>query len=607
MEEESMSRGATSICGFLRIFWIFHSWELLCIPCILDWCPKLFLGFIDHITSFWHWLKRFLALYWKSLTVLIVPIALLPIILMDDKPENRCLYVLLLVGIFWSTVALPIPVTSMLPVILFPTLGILSTNETCEAYMSEENMSFISELIIALTVQHCNLHKRVALKIISVIGCSQRKLNFGLISVTMFISMWIPNSVAMTTMVPIIKAVLEGLENEGVCKLYIDNNDPENHERSSSWHHLGHSAKKPSKITMCYFMGAAFVTSIGSCGSLLGSGTNFALKYIYENKFTGQKIDNLQWMCFNVPLMLINTGATWLYLQWYFMGLFRVTSDEAIQYNLGNEGKKIVKKVIAKRYNELGPISQCEIQVALLLVVGIILYILNSALNSGFKEAPFSLLIVVALFALPANWNWLKFLTGKSSEFPRTRAQSLITWRYINRKLPWSLFFLLGCGFALARGSKASGMSKMLGSKLSSLGGLPFLVLLFLICLFTQIITEFISSIAIVNVILPILAELAISIKVHPLFLMYPSTISCSMGFHTIFGTPHNLIAAEVANIRTKDIAIAGLGPSIFSLLTIWAAFPTWGRVIYPEIGTFPSWANVTTSNDNNLINQPWL
>ena len=102
-----------SIYDLLRLFWIFHSWDLLCVPYTLDWCPKLFFASINHIKLFWYWLKRFSALYWQSMTIVIVPIALLPVILMDDKPENRCLYVLLLVSLFWSTVALPLRMCSI--------------------------------------------------------------------------------------------------------------------------------------------------------------------------------------------------------------------------------------------------------------------------------------------------------------------------------------------------------------------------------------------------------------------------------------------------------------------------------------------------------------
>lgn len=135
--------------------------------------------------------------------------------------------------------------------------------------------------------------------------------------------------------------------------------------------------------------------------------------------------------------------------------------------------------------------------------------------------------------------------------------------------------FLLGGGFALAEGGKASGMSKMLGSSLVVFQQLHFLVLLFLICLVCQTLTEFTSNVAIANVILPVLAEMALAIKVHPMMLMYPAALSCCFAFHMPVGTPPNAIVAGVGNIRTKEMAIAGIGPTIFTLITVWATFPT--------------------------------
>lgn len=166
---------------------------------------------------------------------------------------------------------------------------------------------------------------------------------------------------------------------EGLFKLYNIRSDEQNENMFGSTHRPN---KKPTRITMCYFMGAAYVTSIGACGSILGSDTNLAFKYIYETKFGNQKsIDFFDWMYFNVPLMLINTIGTWIYLQWYFMGMFRPNSIEANQYKLGKEGEKIVRQVIINRYNELGPISQQEIQVAILFIVSIALYFLRAPGN----------------------------------------------------------------------------------------------------------------------------------------------------------------------------------------------------------------------------------
>lgn len=149
------------------------------------------------------------------------------------------------------------------------------------------------------------------------------------------------------------------------------------HESRFLFYHSEHRHKKPSKITVCYFMGAAYFTSLGSCGSILGSGTNLALQFFYETRFHGQKIDFLKWMYFNIPLMLINAIFTWIYLQWYFMGMFRPHSKEAKEYNLGCEGEKIVRQVIIDRYNELGPISQQEIQVAAIIIISILLCFLR--------------------------------------------------------------------------------------------------------------------------------------------------------------------------------------------------------------------------------------
>lgn len=134
---------------------------------------------------------------------------------------------------------------------------------------------------------------------------------------------------------------------------------------------------------------------------------------------------------------------------------------------------------------------------------------------------------------------------------------------------------MLGGGFALAEGGKVSGMSSMVGESLQVFGNLHYVALILLVCIICQILTEFTSNVAITNIILPVLGEMATTIKIHPMMLMYPAALSCSFAFHMPVGTPPNAIVAGVANIRTKDMAVAGIGPTIFTLITVWATFPT--------------------------------
>lgn len=123
----------------------------------------------------------------------------------------RCLYVVCTMTIYWVTEAIPLPITGMIPMVAFPVLDVLSTEDTCINYMKETMVMFIGGLILAEAVEYCNLHKRLALKVISIVGCSQRRLNFGLTAVTMFVSMWISNTAAIAMMCPIMQAVLEVL------------------------------------------------------------------------------------------------------------------------------------------------------------------------------------------------------------------------------------------------------------------------------------------------------------------------------------------------------------------------------------------------------------
>ncbi|CAH0713487.1 unnamed protein product, partial [Brenthis ino] len=578
--------------------------------------------------TLWQRLSLFFSIYWKAVIVALTPLVLLPIPILYSASENgkayKCMYVVLIMATYWVLELLPLPVTSMLPIVLFPTMGILDSDKTCAAYMKETNMMFMGGLMIAAGVQHSRLPKRIALWTVQVVGCSHRRLNLGLTFVTMFISMWVSNAAATTMMVPIVDAILEVFEQQGLGDVYINKKKAlsENGKdlKPAQDKHVEEEAPMPSDITICYYLSIAYASTLGGCGTLVGTATNSAFKGIFDSEFpeVSGSVDFFWFMAYSTPPMLLMQLLVWISLQVTYMGLFRPNSDAAKRVNQASSGSLNTMKVIKEQYKGLGPVTFHEKASGTLFLLAVFLYIFR---KPGFmpgwadvvttmkvKDGVVSIFIVVLMFVLPMSVDFLKFFSSSASyeELAVSKpAPSIVTWNILKEKIPWGLLFLLGGGFALAEGSKATGLSAMIGSSLNGLHGLPPALVLLVVVLVTQFITEFTSNVAIANLILPVLANMARTLDMDPRYLMIPATLACSMAFHMPVGTPPNAIVAGVAHIPTSKMAVGGIGPKIITTLIVWGAYPTWGSLIFkPEdIAALekPTLTAATLKNNNTL------
>ncbi|KAH0953317.1 hypothetical protein HN011_002667 [Eciton burchellii] len=505
----------------------------------------------------------------------------------------RCGYVVLLMAGYWITDAFPLAVTSMIPVVMFPALGVMSTADTCSCYMNDTIMVFIGGLVLAIAIEHCNLHMRIALGVMKTLGCSHPRLLGGLCVVTTFISMWVSNTAATAMMVPIIFAVLRELEQAKLGRIFdIKILDPEKPDITE---------KRPTRVTRAYLLAAAYCSTLGGTGTLVGTGTNLTFKGIYETTFPeAEGITFTSWMFAAFPQMVCNTALTWFYLLVAFMGFLRPKSKDAQLAKIGREGVAMANQVVRGRYKELGRVSFHEAGIILLFLLCVFLWIFRKPgfmvgwaevlTDVDLRDSVPVIFVTVLMFFIPKDPSFIYACSRDPAKRPKKASEGLITWKVIETKMPWSLMFLLGGGFAISKGSVASSMARQIGNFLSPLRHLPPTLILAILCFFCGTLTEITSNVGVANITLPVIAQMSVAMEIHPLYLMVPATLSCSFSFRLPAGTPPNAIVCIAGHIPTKWLITSGCIPWLYCWVMQIILFPTWGVFIF-KIGEFPDWA----------------
>lgn len=472
----------------------------------------------------------------KNIGMITGIILFLVILLFTDLDPDRplvspALAVALLMASWWITEAIPLSVTALIPLVLFPVLGIVPGKEIATSYMNHIIFVYVGGFMVALAMEKWNLHKRIALKIMTWVGLGPGRILLGFMLATAFLSMWISNTASTMMMLPIILSVIGQLEQSL-------------------------PPKTAGKYATGVLLGIAYGSSVGGITTLVGSPTNLVYPQQMNALFPDlEGITFTQWMGFAAPVALV-----------MFVVVFLVIY---IRFVPKQNFEGLEKGYFQREYRALGKATYEEKAVLVLFVTLAVLWTFRSGIRFDhftipgwgaiFNHAPYindatpAIFVAILLFVIPS---------GKRD------GSKLMDWKTAH-KLPWDIVLLFGGGFALASGFQSSGLAVWLGEQLgwtSSAG--PYLVLLAVLSLMVFL-TELTSNVASIQMLLPVFASLAVSGNIHPVMLMFPATLASSMAFMLPTATPPNAIVFGSHRIQIRTMVRTGLALNIMAILVI--------------------------------------
>jgi sodium-dependent dicarboxylate transporter 2/3/5 len=495
----------------------------------------------------------------KTIGLIVGPVAAGCILLFFDlDPDNplvtRTAAVVALMAIWWISEAIPIPATALLPVALFPILGIMNGKSVASVYFNNIIFLFIGGFIMALAMQRWNLHRRIALRIILLVGTSPKRIILGFMAATAFLSMWISNTATTMMMVPIAMAIIfklrETVESEAV-----------------------------SRFSVGLLISIAYSASIGGIATLIGTPPNLSFTRIFSIYYpNAPDITFASWFAFALPCSVL-----FLVIAWLLITLFFVRKKHAIVADVG---------LFKDEYGRLGRMAYEEKLVLILFMTMALLWLFRKDINVGWFTIPgwssilpvpkfigdgtIAIVISLALFVIPSR--------------SEKRAR-LMNWETAS-KLHWGIVILFGGGFALASGFKESGLSIWVAEQLTGLGNTSPVIIVASTCTLLSFLTELTSNTATTEMILPLLGSLAVSIKVNPLLLMIPATLSASCAFMLPVATPPNAIVFGSGEIKMSDMMGIGIIMNLIGIVLITAAIYVLGLTVFDiDLSQMPQWA----------------
>jgi sodium-dependent dicarboxylate transporter 2/3/5 len=449
----------------------------------------------------------------------------------------------LLMAIWWVTEPIPIPITSLLPIVLFPLLGVLKVRDATSPYGDPVIFLFLGGFILALAMERWNLHRRIALGLVKAMGVKPHMLVLGIMTATAFLSMWVSNTATAVMMLPI---------GMSIIKLVRPDAD------------YGKGKAVDFNFATCLVLGIAYAASIGGIGTLIGTPPN-ALLAGFMSKSYGVQIGFAQWMKIGVPLVVIGIPATWLILT-------RVVFPIQIKEIPGG------RETIDREYAKLGPISWAEKWVAVVFLGAAGLWIFRPLLDKsipGLDDGIIAIGMAAVLFFIP--------LKGKKGTY-------LMDWKSAS-KLPWDVLLLFGGGLVLASAVKTSGLAEWLGQSVGKFD-ISLFAMVVIVTALIVFLTELTSNTATAAAFLPLVGSIAVGLGENPFLLTVPCAIGASMAFMFPVATPPNAIVYGSGYVTIPQMAKAGLWLNIFFIiLTISLAYTIMMSTFGIDLGVLPDWA----------------
>ena len=474
-----------------------------------------------------------------------------------NLPASRLAAVALLMAVWWVSDAIPLFATALLPLILFPILGIMAGRQAAPIYFNSTIVLFIGGFMIALTMERWNLHKRIALGIIHAVGGGPARIVLGFMLAAAFLSMWISNTATAVMMVPIGLAMVLQLEAE-------------------------FDKDKTHTFSVGLMLGIAYSCSIGGLTTLVGTPPNLSLVRIFQILFPdAPHIAFGQWLIMALPIGAVMLVMVWLLITRVF---YRAPADLAVD-----------RDVVKAERAALGPVSFEERWVLAVFAATALLWVFRVDLQLGIisipgwsRFLPFPDLVDDGTVAITMA-SILFFIPTRD----RSRGHLRVMDHDVIPRLPWNIVLLFGGGFALAAGFQQTGLAQLIGDQFASLANLPTFMLILLVCLTITFLTELTSNTATTEMILPVLAAVAVATETHPLILMIPATLSASCAFMMPVATPPNAIIFGSGRLSVGEMARVGIFLNLLGALVIAAAVYWLGPVVFGiDPSVLPDWAS---------------